>query len=207
MGGIIARLLVSDANLTQPALKMLNNRKFDKFKDDPMFKSRLTIQSVPNFDRAIFISAPHRGTAFADRWFTLAARRIIKLPGAFLGALADSIDDRDLNAKNFLKDVGHGLIQNGPSDLSHSSNFTKLTENVMPKKDMIYHSIMGNITNSTDPNVMTDGIVPYTSSHLDGAVSEKIIKGGHSIQETPEAVLELRRILRLHLTELGLYKP
>jgi hypothetical protein len=45
------------------------------------------------------------------------------------------------------------------------------------------------------------------SSHLDGAVSEKIIKGGHSIQETPEAVLELRRILRLHLTELGLYKP
>ena len=207
MGGIIARLLVSDANLTQPALKMLNNRKFDKFKDDPMFKSRLTIQSVPNFDRAIFISAPHRGTAFADRWFTLAARRIIKLPGAFLGALADSIDDRDLNAKNFLKDVGHGLIQNGPSDLSHSSNFTKLTENVMPKKDMIYHSIMGNITNSTDPNVMTDGIVPYTSSHLDGAVSEKIIKGGHSIQETPEAVLELRRILRLHLTDLGLYKP
>ena len=25
--------------------------------------------------------------------------------------------------------------------------------------------------------------------------------------ETPEAVLELRRILRLHLTQLGLYKP
>lgn len=207
MGGIIARLLVSDANLTQPALKMLNNRKFDKFKDDPIFESRLTIQSVPNFDRAIFISAPHRGTAFADRWFTLAARRIIKLPGAFLGALAESIDDRNLNAKSFLKDMGHGLIQNGPSDLSYTSNFTKLTENIMPKKGMVYHSIMGNITDSTDPNVMTDGIVPYTSSHLDGAVSEKIIKGGHSIQETPEAVLELRRILRLHLTEHGLYKP
>ncbi|MDV2442128.1 hypothetical protein QR665_22340, partial [Acinetobacter gerneri] len=44
-------------------------------------------------------------------------------------------------------------------------------------------------------------------AHLDGALSEKIIKGGHSIQETPEAVLELRRILRLQLTELGLYKP
>ncbi len=46
-----------------------------------------------------------------------------------------------------------------------------------------------------------------TVPHLDGAVSEKIIKGGHSIQETPEAVLELRRILRLHLQDLGLYKP
>ena len=207
MGGIIARLLVSDVDLTQPAFKMLNNRKLEKFKNDNIFKARLQIKSVPNFDRAIFISAPHRGTAFADRWFTLAARRIIKLPGAFLGALADSIDERDLNAKNFLKDVGHGLIQNGPSDLSHNSKFTQLTENVMPKKDMIYHSIMGNDTNSSDINVMSDGIVPYTSSHLDGAVSEKIIKGGHSIQETPEAVLELRRILRQHLTEHGLYKP
>ncbi|MEG0482380.1 MAG: alpha/beta hydrolase [Acinetobacter sp.] len=207
MGGIIARLLVSDADLVKPALQKLNNRKYDKFKNDPIFKERLTMKSVPNFDRAIFISAPHRGTAFADRWFTLAARKIIKLPGAFLGALADSIDDRDINAKNFLTDVGHGLIQNGPSDLSQNSNFTLVTENVMPKKDMIYHSIMGNDTDSTDPNVMSDGIVPYKSSHLDGAVSEKIIKGGHSIQETPEAVLELRRILRLHLTDLGLYKP
>ena len=66
---------------------------------------------------------------------------------------------------------------------------------------------MGNITDSKDPKVMTDGVVPYTSSHLDGAASEVIIKGGHSIQETPEAVLELRRILRLHLIELGIYKP
>lgn len=206
MGGIIARLLVSDANLIQPALNMLNNRKFDKFKNDDIFKSRLTIKSVPNFDRAIFISAPHRGTEFADRWFTLAARKIIKLPGAFLGALADSIDERDVNAKNFLKDVGHGLIQNGPSDLSHNSKFTLLTKNIMPKKGMVYHSIMGNITDSNDPNIMTDGIVPYKSAHLDGAVSEKIIKGGHSIQETPEAVLELRRILRLHLSDLGIYK-
>ncbi|MEG2637636.1 MAG: alpha/beta hydrolase, partial [Acinetobacter sp.] len=147
------------------------------------------------------------GTEFADRWFTLAARKIIKLPGAFLGALADSIDDRDINAKNFLTDVGQGLIQNGPSDLSRNSKFTLVTENVIPKKDMIYHSIMGNDTDSTDPNVMSDGIVPYKSSHLDGAVSEKIIKGGHSIQETPEAVLELRRILRLHLADLGIYKP
>lgn len=207
MGGIISRLLVSDADLTQPALEMMKSRQLDKFKNDPIFKARLSIQPITNFDRAIFLSAPHRGTEFADRWFTLAARRIIKLPGAFLGALADSIDERDINAKNFLKDVGHGLIQNGPSDLSHNSKFTLLTENVMPRKGVIYHSIIGNDTKSNDPNIMSDGIVPYKSAHLDGAASEKIIQGGHSIQETPEAVLELRRILRLHLIQLGIYKP
>ena len=207
MGGIISRLLVSDQNLSSDAYKMLKNRQFTRFKDDPVFTARLNIQSIANFDRAIFISSPHRGTDYADRWFTRAARKVIKLPGAFLGALADSVDSKNLNPKNFLKEMDDGLIQNGPSDLSHNSKFTQLTENVMPKKGMIYHSIMGNITDSTDPDVMTDGIVPYRSSHLDGAVSEKIIKGGHSIQETPEAVLELRRILKLHLTDHHLYTP
>lgn len=66
---------------------------------------------------------------------------------------------------------------------------------------------MGNVSKSNDPALMTDGIVPYKSAHLNGAVSEKVIKSGHSVQETPEAILELRRILRQHLVEHNLYKP
>ena len=207
MGGIIARLLVSDADLTPAAMKLLPNRRVQQFKNDPLFKSRLDIQPIPNFSRAIFLAAPHRGTEFADRWFTLAARKVIRLPGAFLGALTDVIQSSDPDLQEFIKDVDNGLIQNGPSDLSKNSNFTRLTKNVVPYKGMKFHSIMGNATKSDDLNIITDDVVPYTSAHLDGALSEKIIKGGHSIQETPEAVLELRRILRLQLTELGLYKP
>lgn len=207
MGGIIARLLVSDADLTPAAMKLLPNRRVQQFKNDPLFKSRLDIKPIPNFSRAIFLAAPHRGTEFADRWFTLAARKVIRLPGAFLGALTDVIQSSDPDLQAFIKDVDNGLIQNGPSDLSKNSNFTRLTKNVVPYKGMKFHSIMGNATKSDDLNIITDDVVPYTSAHLDGALSEKIIKGGHSIQETPEAVLELRRILRLHLTELGLYKP
>ncbi len=206
MGGIIARLLVSDANLVTPAMKLLNARKIDKLKSNSAFEQRLVIKPVPNFSRAIFISAPHRGTDYADLWFTRLARKIIKLPGAFLGAIGDSVEDKDINVKHFINQIGHDLIQNGPSDLSHNSKFTQLTENIEPYKGVIFHSIMGNKTDSTDPDVMSDGIVPYRSAHLDGALSEKIIHGGHSIQETPEAVLELRRILRLHLLDLGLYK-
>jgi pimeloyl-ACP methyl ester carboxylesterase len=207
MGGIIARLLVSDADLTSAAIKLLPDWRAKQFKNDPLFKSRLDIQPIPNFSRAIFLAAPHRGTEFADRWFTLAARKVIKLPGAFLGALTDVLQSSDPDLQAFIKDIDNGLIQNGPSDLSKNSKFTQLTKNIVPYKGMKFHSIMGNMTNNNDINVITDDVVPYTSAHLDGALSEKIIKGGHSIQETPEAVLELRRILRLHLTELGLYKP
>lgn len=206
MGGIIARLLVSQADTTQDALKMMNSRQLGQYRNIPVVKNRLVMDDIPNFSRAIFLAAPHRGTAFADRWFTKAARKIIKLPGAFLSALGDVITQEE-DLKDLFKEIDHGLIQNGPSDLSHQSKFIELTKNIQPRKGLKFHSIMGNNTNSDDLNIISDDVVPYSSAHLDGAVSEKIIKGGHSIQETPEAVLELRRILRLHLIELGLYKP
>jgi len=207
MGGIIARLLVSDANVTQKALSLMNNRQLGKYQKLPIVSQRLVIQDIPNFNRAIFLAAPHRGTKYADRWFTRAARKIIRLPVAFISAVGDTLQSQDLDFKELVSQIDHGLIQNGPSDLSHQSKFMELTEDIAPRKGLVFHSIMGNITNSDDLNVITDGIVTYKSAHLEGAVSEKIIKGGHSIQETPEAVLELRRILRLHLVKLGLDKP
>lgn len=207
MGGIIARLLVSDANISQNAIKLMNSRQMSQYQKIPMVKQRMIIQDIPNFSRAIFVASPHRGTEYADRWFTKAARKIIRLPVSFLSAIGDVVVDQDIDMKDLFKEVNDGLIQNGPSDLSYRSNFIALTEDIQPRKGLKYHTISGNISNSNDKSLMSDGIVAYDSSHLDGALSEKVIKGGHSIQETPEAVLELRRILRLHLAELGLYKP
>jgi hypothetical protein len=48
---------------------------------------------------------------------------------------------------------------------------------------------------------LSDGIVPYTSAHLDGAASETVINGGHSIQTNPQTILTLRRILHQQLQE------
>lgn len=207
MGGILARLLVSNQDISQQAIQMFNLREMKQLNSNPIFTQRLKFKPIANFDRAIFLSSPHRGTPFANRWFTKMARRIIQLPVAFVGAIGDALEGKeDDYAEVLMTQIKNGAIQNGPSDLSQNSRFTKLTKDVMPISTMKYHSIIGNNSNSTDPNIMTDGVVPYTSSHLDGAVSEKIIKGGHSIQETPEAVLELRRILRLHLQQLGIYK-
>lgn len=206
MGGIIARLLVSNADLSDAAFKTLNKGNlFRKYKNDPIVKKRLNIQPITNFDRAIFLSSPNRGTPFADLWFTKMARRIIRVPSVFIGAIGDTLQG-DLSIKNTLKELNQGIIQNGPSDLSYKSKFIALTENVNPPKGFVFHSIIGNDTKSNDPAKITDGVVPYSSAHLAGAASEKIIHGGHSIQETPEAVLELRRILRLHLIQHGLYQ-
>jgi hypothetical protein len=44
-------------------------------------------------------------------------------------------------------------------------------------------------------------VVPYASAHLAGADSEKVIPSGHSVQENHEAIIEIRRIMRLHLKQ------
>jgi hypothetical protein len=64
-----------------------------------------------------------------------------------------------------------------------------------------YHSIIANNTPGVPLADSDDGLVPYRSAHLDGAESEKIIPFSHSVQETPQAILELRRILRLQLEQ------
>lgn len=48
---------------------------------------------------------------------------------------------------------------------------------------------------------LSDGIVPYKSAHLQGAASETVISGGHSIQSNPQTILTLRRILHAQLTK------
>ena len=206
MGGVIARLMVSNADISQDAFKLVQNTRIEQFKDKPLFQARLQMQPIPNFSRAIFLATPHRGTEYANRWHTKLARKIIRVPGAFLGAFADTLQG-EIGLKEFVKELGHDLIQNGPSDLSENSKFNALTKNIQPYTGFKFHSIIGNTVDTTEPQLMSDGIVSYESAYLQGAVSSKVIQGGHSIQETPEAVLELRRILRLHLSDLGLYDP
>ena len=58
-----------------------------------------------------------------------------------------------------------------------------------------YHSIIPLIA----PFQETDGVVEYRSSHLEGAVSEKIVAGTHLSQQAPEVTRELTRILTDHL--------
>jgi hypothetical protein len=46
----------------------------------------------------------------------------------------------------------------------------------------------------------TDGVVAYSSAHLDGMESELVVTSGHSVQQNPEAIEEVRRILLEHAT-------
>ena len=59
-----------------------------------------------------------------------------------------------------------------------------------------YHSVVGQQRPGPKERG-SDGVVPYGSSHLDGAQSESIVRGGHGVFSNSDAVLETIRILHL----------
>jgi hypothetical protein len=60
-----------------------------------------------------------------------------------------------------------------------------------------YHTIMGDRGKGDAPN-SSDGVVPYWSSHMKGAQSELIVPSGHAAHQNPQAIEEVRRILKLN---------
>ena len=44
----------------------------------------------------------------------------------------------------------------------------------------------------------SDGFVPYWSSHLDGATSERIVPSNHSVHQNAEAISEVLLLLEEH---------
>jgi hypothetical protein len=44
-----------------------------------------------------------------------------------------------------------------------------------------------------------DGVVAYSSAHIEGVESELVVRSPHSCQSNPHTMEEVRRILRLHV--------
>ena len=64
------------------------------------------------------------------------------------------------------------------------------------------HSIIA-IKGDEKPPDGEDGVVKYTSAHIDYVESEFIIRSGHSCQGHPLVIEEVRRILLKHLDSLA----
>jgi len=63
------------------------------------------------------------------------------------------------------------------------------------------HSIIA-IDGDEQPPDGDDGVVEYTSAHLEGMASEYIVRSGHSCQQHPLTIEEVRRILLEHLKNI-----
>jgi hypothetical protein len=79
--------------------------------------------------------------------------------------------------------------------------FVRALADIPITSDVAIHSIIG-VQGDGPPEAGGDGIVKYRSAHLDGVVSETIVRSGHSMQGHPETIEAVRRILLEHLHAL-----
>jgi hypothetical protein len=154
----------------------------------------LQFEPFPEVDRAIFIAAPPRGTEVAGgrlaRWFG----RLVRLPPTLLE-----------NFGGVLSDLAHGgqepahaarvRLPNSIDNLDRSDPFIRAAADLQISPCVRYHSIIGHADPAVPLAESDDGLVPYWSTHLDGAASEKIVHSDHSVQESAPAITEMRRIL------------
>jgi hypothetical protein len=176
-----------EQSVGQPAKEVLGRTP----RNSLLYRS-LIFQANPRIKRVVFICTPHRGSDTALSGLGRLGRSLIALPLAMTSIFRESLVDVDLT--QFTGSARR--LPNSVSGLSPKNPSLKIVNSatmIVP-----YHSIIGDRGKGDSPN-STDGVVPYWSSHLDGAKSELIVPGPHGSQDLPQTIAELKRILRLHL--------
>jgi pimeloyl-ACP methyl ester carboxylesterase len=195
MGGCISRLLITDSD------RRIWDQMFtvppEKMDIPPEHRHILTESTIfrhrPEIGRVIFISSPLRGADLAGGWLGRIGSRLVKLPGDLL-----SIGSED--ARYGRNAAGHKHLDRFPDSvdtLAPDNDFVRALDKVPLTSGIPYHTICGDRGKGDAPN-SSDGLVPYWSSHLPKAKSEKIVPSHHNAQQHPEGIREVHRILALH---------
>jgi hypothetical protein len=193
MGGLISHMQTT--TVTRETWNIIGKNKASKFfkavKKGSLVDKAVVFDANPHVSRVVFICTPHRGSEMALSRLGELGRRLISLPldltSTITGSLVEAI----------------AMVTGSPKGLPNSVSGLAPTNPMLKVLDTKpisapHHSIIGDCGKGDTPN-STDGVVKYWSSHLSGALSEKIVPGPHGACELPETIAELRRILHLHL--------
>ncbi|WP_296245143.1 MULTISPECIES: triacylglycerol lipase [unclassified Psychrobacter] len=187
MGGIIARMMLSDENLLddldrlddQNALSMNEKRQIreaiKQSSGQEQLKERFELKTLPQVDTAVFLSSPFRGTDYADRWFTRALRRIVYLPVGLVKTVTDNLATLAIKGDLAQNPLGALYLQNGASQLSDKSSFIQLTKDIRINDRITYHSIIAN--NDAD---ITRGLAEMQPAGAKLDLSEEIAEDDHT---------------------------
>jgi pimeloyl-ACP methyl ester carboxylesterase len=196
MGGMICRLMITDADDkiwralfgTPPVKTPLTSDARKLLEESLIFNHR------PDIQRVIFISTPHRGSNLATGWIGRIGSGFVRTPQFFTPVYASMkpLLIADPAAQTFKR------MPNSVDTLEPKDRFVRAVDKLPITPGIPYHSIMGDRGRGDTPN-SSDGIVPYWSSHLDGAKSELIVNSGHGAQYNPQAIAEVKRILRINV--------
>jgi pimeloyl-ACP methyl ester carboxylesterase len=193
MGGCISRTLITDTGnkLWIEAFGRPPERTEMPAESKHLLEQAIILKHRPEVGRVIFMSAPHRGSDLASNWIGRIGSMLVKTPSEMI-TIGQTIregmtpDPAALQLKRF---------PNSVDTLAPNNRFVVAINKIPITPGIPYYTILGDRGRGDSPN-SSDGVVPYWSSHLDGAKSEFIAPCNHSSPLNPQAIAEVHRILK-----------
>ncbi len=198
-GGLITKLLVVSSG--DDFWHNISDEPLDEKSLDPgalaLLEGSTYFEPAPSVERVVFIATPHRGT------YILANFRIggiiswvIKLPASLLkGVVQLARRDPKGEAVGRLKRL-RGL-PTSIDNMTPGNPTLRVLEYRPIAPGVSAHSIIA-VRGDGPPEEGGDGVVNYSSAHIEDVESELVVRSGHSAQQEPRSIEEVRRILLLH---------
>jgi pimeloyl-ACP methyl ester carboxylesterase len=197
-GGLLAKALVVDTGdrvWNAIAYKPIDQVNLSPEERD-LLRQAVFIKPLPYVRRVVFIATPHRGSYLTEYPVAELLGRFLTFPVRVIQTAADlarNTGDFKVDPRNLGSGSLFGMTPNNP--VLQTMADTPIASGVHP------HSIIA-VAGNGPVEGSDDGVVKYSSSHLDGVDSEYIVRSGHSVQSNPYAIEEVRRILLLHLADV-----
>jgi pimeloyl-ACP methyl ester carboxylesterase len=155
----------------------------------------LFVHPLPFVRRVVFIATPQRGSYLAGpEIIRQIAQRLIALPITLARASADIL------RSDVMRKAGLKRLPTSIDNMSPGHPFIRVVSTIPVDPHVTAHSIIG--ARGEGPlEERGDGVVTYTSAHIDGVESELIVPYEHSMQSQPEVISEVQRILHRHLEQ------
>jgi len=193
-GGLLTRLMVVESG--DETWRGVIGKDFEEFelKDElrDLLRESFFFQPLPFIQRVVFIATPHRGSYAAGSRIGRLGSKLISLPKNFLQFA------QDLNTAKILPPEFEGKIPTSVDNMTPTHPFIKTFSEIPLSPDVKSHSIIA-VKGDGKPEEGNDGVVAYVSAHIEGVDSELVVRSGHSAQNHPLTIEEVRRILLEHL--------
>jgi pimeloyl-ACP methyl ester carboxylesterase len=183
MGGLLSRAQVSRVG---PAEAEGILPGVGKLPEDSLVRRALVFEPRADVSRAVFLFTPHRGSRLASNSLGTWGIRLIRLPDTLINEVGHIMET--------LAGLYGGRLPTSIHGLSPDSPFLRVLDDTKPTVPT--HSILGDRGRGDLPN-SSDGVVPYSSAHFPSAESQLVVPTGHGGFTHPDAVAELKRILKL----------
>lgn len=193
-GGLLTKFTVVDTG--ESLVRSITGKDLDALQMPEESKARvrhlLVLKPLPFVKEVIFLSTPHRGSFQSKEWNRGLFRWLVKLPTTMVQNSLEFYDYMTDDVKKMLG--GEKTIFTSADGMSPDNPLLKTLAEIPLAPGVLGHSIIA-VKTEGDPKLGNDGVVEYSSAHLEGMASEFIVKSGHSCQTNPLAIDEVRRIL------------